>query len=205
MPDPNSNDGPSAFDVDYKLLPPSLQMKLWLLSLDADTSKVNLAYKKGFLKTSLEYSYGGSVEASVGIRRFTGSLAFNPSNKDVDLGLVFKGFNFKASASPSTSGFGVNVGYGAPLLPMPAELTATFQAAGASVITMGGDSRLALNDPLKFYSIHSDDVDAITKAVSAGQSIAKTKSGSESFGVGLRLNYTPATGLVIYGGAQLIW
>jgi hypothetical protein len=52
------------FDIAFKLLPPQLQMQLWVLALDANTSKVNLAYRSGSFLTSLAYNYGGTVEAS---------------------------------------------------------------------------------------------------------------------------------------------
>ena len=51
------------FDIDFKLLPPKLQMQLWVLALDADTSKVNLAYSPGNFRTGLAYKYGGNAEA----------------------------------------------------------------------------------------------------------------------------------------------
>ena len=59
----------SDFDVDFSALPPELQVKLWVLSLDADTSRVNLAYRPGSFRTSLAYNYGGNIEASFGMRR----------------------------------------------------------------------------------------------------------------------------------------
>ena len=49
------------FDIDFKLLPPELQLQLWILALDADTSKVALAYMPGKFRTSL--SYNGSRSA----------------------------------------------------------------------------------------------------------------------------------------------
>jgi len=50
------------FDIKYSLLPPDLQMKLWVLSLDANTSRVNLVYSPGTFRTSLAYNYGGNLE-----------------------------------------------------------------------------------------------------------------------------------------------
>lgn len=41
------------FDISFTKLPPDLQMKLWVLALDANTSKVSIAYKPGAFTTSL--------------------------------------------------------------------------------------------------------------------------------------------------------
>jgi hypothetical protein len=68
---------------------------------------------------------------------------------------------------------------------------------------MAGDISSAPDNPLAWYKLHSDDVAAIGNAVSAGQQISKYGEDSNRFGAGLRLNYTPQTGLTIYGGAQL--
>ncbi len=68
---------------------------------------------------------------------------------------------------------------------------------------MATDIGSAPNNPLAWYKLHSNDVSAISKAVSAGQQIAELGKSSNRFGVGLRLNHTPLTGLTIYGGALL--
>ncbi|MCC9002363.1 MAG: hypothetical protein LM549_07045, partial [Candidatus Competibacter sp.] len=124
------------FDVDFKLLPPKLQMQLWVLALDANTSKVNLAYRSGSFRTGLAYHYGGNVEASLGIRRFSATVGVNPTNGDVDLGLVFRGFRFGASASAVRASAGIGIGYGASLLPFPAELSSTFGSAAVGLQSM---------------------------------------------------------------------
>jgi hypothetical protein len=127
------------FDIDFKLLPPDLQMKLWVLALDANTSKVAIAYQAN----------------------------------------------------------------GASLLPFPNELATTFNAAGTGLASMADDIGQAPNNPLAWYKLHSNDVGTITKAVNLGQQIDKLSDKSNRFGIGLRLNYAQATGLTIYGGAQL--
>src|SRR4051794_4028095 len=75
--------GSLPFDIDFKLLPPKLQMQLWVLALDANTSKVNLAYRSGSFVTGLAYNYGGNVEASLGFRRVSTTVGVNPANGDV--------------------------------------------------------------------------------------------------------------------------
>lgn len=190
------------FDIDFKLLPPKLQMQLWVLALDADTGKVNLAYRSGAFRTSWAYNYGGNVEASLSVRRFSLKAGVNPANRDLDMGLVFRGFRFGASASVTGRSAGVGFGYGARLLPFPWELSETFNSAAIGLQRMTSDIRLAPNNPLAWYKLHSDDVTAIGNALRAGQQIAEQGAQSNRFGAGLRLNYNPQTKFTIYGGAQ---
>ena len=190
------------FDIKYTLLPPDLQMRLWVLALDANTSKVNLAYNPGVLRSSLGYDYGGSVRASLGIRRYSLNLAFDPSTKDLNLGvgLVFRGFDFESSTDLSHRSVGLTLSYGRKLLPYPDELSQTFNSASSGLFSMASDIRAAPNNPLAWYKLHSNDVTAISKAVDVGRQIADQRSSSDRFGFGLRLNYSPTTGFLIYGG-----
>jgi hypothetical protein len=193
------------FDIDFKLLPPKLQMQLWVLALDANTSKVNLAYRSGSFVTGLAYNYGGNAEASLSVRRFSTTLGVNPGNGNVDLGLVYRGFKFGASASLTSQSAGVGISYGASLLPFPWELHTTFNSAAIGLQSMATDISSAPNNPLAWYKLHSNDVTAIGTAISTGQQIAKLGEKSNRFGAGLRLNHTPQTGLTIYGGVQLMF
>jgi hypothetical protein len=193
------------FDIKFITLPPDLQLKLWVLALDANTSKVNLAYKPGSFVTSFAYNYGGSLEASMSIRRFSTKLGVNPSNGNVDLGLVYRGFNFGASTNLTRPTVGLGLSYGASPLPFPNELFTTFNTAGRGLMNMTGDISSAPNNPLAWYNLHSNDVTAIGNAVNAGQQISKYGKDSKRFGFGLRMNYVPQTGLTIYGTAQFIF
>lgn len=203
MPDNEGTD--KGFDIKFEALPPKLQLQLWILGLDANTSKVNIAYKSGGFTTGLAYNYGGNVEASMSLPRFSTTLGVNPGNGDVNLGVAFRGFNFGSSASIANKSVGFSFGYSASLLPFPAELSTTFNSAATGLQNIAGDLGSAPNNPLDWYKMHSDDVTAITKAVSLGQQIAKSGDKDSGFGVGLRINYTPQTGFVIYGGAQFIF
>lgn len=198
MPDKESSDG---FDIKFKLLMPELQLKLWTLALDADTSKVNLAYKPGLFTAGLAYNYGGAVEASFAVRKFSTKLGVDPSSSDVDLGLVYRGFKFKLSSNYSKPSLGVGFGYGAGLLPFPQELSSTFMGAAGGIYNIAGSLGSIPNNPLAWYKLRSNDIDAIGKAVSAGQAIHKSGKSDDRFGVGFRVNYAPGSGLTIYGGA----
>ena len=195
--------GDNSFDISFKALPPDLQMKLWILALDANTSKVAIAYKSGAFTSSLTYNYGGNVEASVSLRRrFSTSVGVNPSNGQIDLGMVYQGFNFGSYANFTQKAAGLNLSYGAKLLPFPSELSSVFDSAANGLQSMAKDIGAAPNNPLAWYKMHSDDVSTITRAVSTGQTIANAGTG-DNLGVGLRLNYNQQTGFTIYGGAQL--
>ncbi len=189
------------FEIDYKLLPPKLQMQLWVLGLDANTSHVALAYKAGAFTTNLTYNYGGNVDAAFAMRRLTLKVSVNPSSGDMSESLVFRGFRFGATQGYGKATYGGSFGYGADLLPFPGELSDTFNSAEHGLQTMSKDIAAAPDNPLKWYKLHSNDAAAIGKAVGLGQQIAKQGKG-DSFGVGLTLKHAPETGLTIMGGAQ---
>ena len=193
------------FDVKFGALPPRLQLRLWVLALDANTSKVNLAYKPGRFRTSLGYNYGGNLEASFGVRRFSTTAGVNPSSGDFDLGVVFRGFRFGSSYRVQQRSIGFNLGFGSKLLPFPAELAPIFNSAAGGLHNVLPNIGSAPDNPLQWYGLHSDDIGAISQAISTGQRINSVANDSNRFGFGLRLNYAPATGLVIYGGAQYLF
>jgi len=192
------------FDISFTKLPPDLQMKLWVLALDANTSKVNIAYKPGAFTTSLTYNYGGNVQAALSLpRSFSTTLGVNPSNGNVDLGVVYRGFNFGTSANFTQKSAGLSLSYGTKLLPFPSELSSVFDSGAGGLQSMAKDISAAPNNPLAWYKLHSDDAAAIGKAVTTGQQISKLgNSFSDSFGAGLRLNYNQQSGFTIYGGVQ---
>lgn len=191
------------FDIDYKLLPPELQIKLWVLSLDADTSKVNLVYRPGRFKTNVTYNYGGSIEAGLAIRRFDLKLGYDPGKQDADLGLVHRGFRFKASANTQGKSAGLSLGFGAALLPFPDELAQTFNSGALSLQNLAGTISTAPDNPLAWYRLHSDDIATLSKAAKLGQAIADKKQAQKRFGAALRLNYNAETGFLIHGGMLL--
>jgi hypothetical protein len=200
--------GSDDFDITYSLLPPDLQMKLWVLSLDANTSRVNLAYSPGTFRTSLAYNYGGNLEASLGRYRLEDpsiKVGFNPAKQDLSAGLVFRGFNFGTSANITRRSVGFSLSYGRALLPFPDELGRVFNSANGGFVSMASDIRSAPSDPLKWYNLHSNDIAAISKAVSAGQQIANSNKGSQRFGAALSLTRDPQTGLTIHLGAGVFF
>jgi len=200
--------GSDDFDITYSLLPPDLQMKLWVLSLDANTSRVNLAYSPGTFRTNLAYNYGGNLEASLGRYRLEDPLikvGFNPSNSDLSAGLVFRGFNFGTSANITRRSVGFSLSYGRALLPFPDELGRVFNSANEGLVSMASDIRSAPNNPLKWYDLHSNDITAISRGVSTGQQIANSNKGSQRFGAALSVTHDQQTGLTIHLGAGVFF
>ena len=105
------------------------------------------------------------------IRRFSITAGVNPGNGNVDLGLVYRGFRFGATASAAQKSGGLSFGYGSDLLPFPAELSTTFNSAADGLQTMTKDIGSAPNNPLAWYQLHSNDAAAIGKAISLGSQL----------------------------------
>lgn len=196
---------PDPFDFKYSLLPPEIKAKLWVLSLDADTSKVNLAYHNSDFTSAVGYKYGGSATASLTLRRVTGSAGYNPGTSNVDLGLVYRGFKFGAAFNPARGSGGGSFSYGAPLLPYPWELEQTFTSGAHALEKVVGDVGAASKNPLDWYKLHSDDVHLIGEAVKLGQKINDSAKSESKLGVGLRINYAQDTGLTIYSGIRIVF
>jgi hypothetical protein len=193
-----------SFDVKFKLLPPDLIMRLWVLALDADTSRVAVAWSPGpgGFTTNLKYNYGGALDAAVSVRRAQVSLGFNPTNPDhpIDLGLVYKGFRFTSGVDVPKRSVSVKLGFGRELLPFPDQLSSVFDAANGGLFSMAGSISQAPSNPLQWFQMHSNDVNAISKAVSTVQKIGgEANSSSGPIGADLRLSFTPQAGFTIYG------
>lgn len=191
------------FDINLKLLPPRLQMQLWVLGLDANTSKVGIAYRSGCFTSNLSYAYGSHLEASMSTC-MDGAVvkATAKSNADLNLDVVYRGFRFGVRGNPQRGSVGAGLSYGAALLPFPQEMSDVFNAAGIGLQSMAADIRTAPDNPLAWFKMHSDDQATIKRAVDLGQKIAD-QGNANSLGAGLRLDYTPERGLVIYGGLLL--
>jgi hypothetical protein len=190
------------FNIDFKALPPHLQVRLWVLSLDANTSRVAIAHRHGAFTTSVNYAYGGAIGASFAMPQLTLGAGVNPGNADLSGSLVFRGFNFGVSGNIARQTVNGSLSYGAALLPFPNEMADVFNAANGGLQSMIGDIRNAPNNPLAWYGLHSNDIGTVSSAVSMGQRIAKAKPG---FGARLGLGFAPATGLTITLGAGVMF
>lgn len=198
-------DNETSFDIDYSLLPPSLQLRLWVLSLDANTSRVRLSRDFGNISAGFNYNYGGALSADISTGGFRGSLGVDPSNANLSLGGSYGGFNASATGNIGQRSFGFNLGYGSPLLPFPSQLNSIFSSGAQGLGNVVGDISSAPNNPLAWYGLHSDDISTISTAVKTGMQIHNQQTSSQRFGAGLRLSYSPLTGITIYGGVQFVF
>ena len=196
---------PDKFDIDLSLLPPKLQLHLWILGLDANTSQVNIAYQRNSFRTGLAYNYGGNIEAFLSTNRFSSAVGVNPSNGNINLGVVYRGYNFSVSGNVQRQNLSLGVSYGAGLFPFPIELTNTFNRGG--MVASHIMSRIAAGerDPLALYNLYSNDKKTISEVINTVKQISRLGNSSQRFGAGLRLNCSPQTGFVIYGGVNFIF
>jgi hypothetical protein len=201
IPSPDAED--SSFDFDFNALPPSLQLSLGQWMLRANTSQTALQYTQGLMKYSLGYNYGSSITAGISSPGSSTSLGFDPHSGNTSFNLRRDQFRFGASANPISNSYGLNLGYGASLLPMPSALSDSVNAgwSGASNV-LGGIPDM--QDPLSFYQAHGDDIDSIMKAVKAVSSLDRDED-DPSFGAGLTITYNPENRWLIYGGVQWIF
>lgn len=195
----SSGSSGSTFDFDFDLLPPALKLRLGGLMVQADTGEAELSFTRNLVRYRLGYSYGGDLFFGARSGGFSSRLGFNPSDGGVSLGLSQDQFRFGATANPFSSSVGFNLGYGAPLLPMPSELSAPVYGgwSGAAGILSGLPS---FSDPLSFYQSQSQNIDAVIGAVRALQPLADPDR--RRFGAGLRFSYNPTTGVLVHGGLQ---
>ena len=201
----DDDDDKKTFQFDYKLLPPELQLRLGRLMLQADTSRTELSYTHRLLRFNLGYNYdnldpyGGHIYAGAQRGGFGTQFGYNPSNNNFRLNLSQNQYRFNFSGNPSTRDIGFGFGYGAPLLPMPDQLSQTVYAgaAGLSGIASGLSD---FSDPLSFYMAQSENKDAVMRAVKMLQPLANPDS--TRFGAGIQFTYNPVTGFLIRGGLQ---
>jgi hypothetical protein len=190
------------FSFDYKLLPPELKLRLGSVMLQANTGSSELSFTRDMVKTYMGYSYGSDLYMGGSNRGFNYRLGFNPSSRQTSLGLGYNKFGFSSSVNPEQKSFGLGLSYGAPLLPMPADLSAGYNRAESGtrdILESAGN----LSNPLDWYSQHKDSVKSVMDAVETTSKIAKTEPGS--FGAGLQFSYNPERGILIYGRLQWIF
>ncbi|WP_373396425.1 DUF4157 domain-containing protein [Algoriphagus halophilus] len=197
-PDPEEEEE-SEFEFDFDVLPPAIQMSLGQWMLEANTSRVALQFTQGLLRTRLGYDYGGNISLGTRTPSWSTQLGFNPHSPALSFGYSRDQFRFGANADLTTGGFGLNLGYGARLLPMPFDLAGPINSGWAGASGILGDLG-NMDDPLSFYQAHGDNIDDIMAAVKALQPLADEEN--QRFGAGIRFRYNPQSGLLIHAGVQ---
>lgn len=178
-------------NVDVDLVPPKVNASLGQFNLTADTGTAKLGYQPGNFGVGLGYNYGGNIFANAKYRDFSTQLGVNPASGNLSLGGSYNQFNFGANYNQNGS-FGVNLGYGSPLLPMPDPLSKTVMDGEQALRGIGSGLPGAMDNPLDFYRAQSDN---ITKAKDAGKmlgGIASQQDSKNPFGAGFSLTSDPA-------------
>ncbi|NJR16902.1 MAG: porin family protein [Calothrix sp. CSU_2_0] len=176
--------------VDVDLLPPKVKASLGQFNLTADTGTAKLGYQPGNFGVGLGYNYGGNIFADAKSGDFSAQLDVNPASGNLSLGGSYNQFNFGANYNQNGS-FGVNLGYGIPLLPMPDTLSQTVIGGEKGLRGIGSGLPGAMDNPLDFYRAQSDN---ITKATDAGKmlgDIASQQDSKSQFGAGFSLTSNP--------------
>jgi hypothetical protein len=189
-----------------KQLAPDLQMKVGLLALDANTRRVNLAYSPGSFTTNLAFNYNGNAQAELSIRHFSMRIEVNTATgnfNSVDLGFVYRGVNFGASADPTQKTADIGISYGNGLFSFPPELSSGLKSANGGFQSMAREFHSTPNNQLAYYGIYSNDAGSIRRAIRVARQISTDGKNSSRIGAGLRLHYSEQTGLMIYAGIRI--
>lgn len=223
--DPEKEKKKSDFDYQIKLLPPEAQLSLGAWGLTADTSAANLTYQPGDFAAKFGYKYGGALSAGLDYQGFSGSAAFNPGdlssslsgsygpwssqlgwqpeNKSLSLGGKYQDFNASLSANYGQPGFGLKLGYGAPLLPMPQALSSSVYSGIGGLHGMAGGLPGAMQDPMGYYDSQKANLDAVKAMGGDLQKLYKAQEkGGLPFGAGLQGGYDPLLHWYISAGLQ---
>lgn len=184
-------------EIDFKVLPPDLQLRLFHFLLQADTGKVHLDYETKSFMAGLSYSYGDALSLKMRFTDFTTRLGWKPGDNTFSFGLSHGAFNANANASPFQSKYGLNLTYGAPLLPMFGDMSKNFMAGGTSAGNMITGIPSLPNDPVAWYQQYKPDIENISKSADLVKQITDAGKNKIRFGAGFSLTYDPDSQLVI--------
>ncbi|RMH34835.1 MAG: DUF4157 domain-containing protein [Nitrospirae bacterium] len=188
-------------DWRLQLFPPRLSGPLGPLSFSATTSQAQLGYASDLFRAGLGYQYGGELFATGRYGGLSGRLGVNPQSGAFSLGGSYDRFRFGLQGSPSGS-FGASLGYGAPLLPLPSELSRTVYGGAAGLHGVVGAIPEFLQNPIGTYGAQSENIDAMIAAGKMLGRLAGQEHGGPNFGAGLRVGWDPQRGWVVFGGVQ---
>ncbi len=192
----------NSFDFDFSLLPTSLKFTLGNWMLQANTGRTELQFSQNLLRYSLGYNYGGSIFAGINRPGFSTRLGVDPTSGETSLSMRYGQFRLGGSYNPDSTSFGLNFGYGSPLLPMPGALSQSIYGGWAGASSILG-SLGSMQDPISFYQSHRSDIREVMGAVRALQPMFGAQHSG--FGAGLKFNYNPHTGILLYGGMQWLF
>src|SRR5690606_16433101 len=114
-------------EIDFSLLMPEFQLRLYHFLLEADTSKIHLDYQTRNFMAGLSYQYGDALSLNMKFRDFKTKLGWTPGDNLFSLGLNQGNFGAKFSAAPGQSKYGLGLTYGVQL-PTMDQMHTTFTA-----------------------------------------------------------------------------
>ena len=188
----------------YNLLPPSLAYRYGPFGMSADTSAAQLSYFSDEGRANLGYQYGGDIFYGASVGDFRTRLGVNPQTGVGSMSLGGSHGGFRYGLSGNTAGnIGLNLGYGAPLLPMPYMLGQQSAAAWQGATAVGAAIPDFVSDPMAAYGANREHIGAMsTFGRSLGQIYGQQGEGGLPFGAGLSISYNPEQRWVIGAGVQ---
>lgn len=191
-------------DIDFNVLMPELQLRIFHFLLEADTSKVQLDYQTRNFMAGLSYQYGDALSLDLKFRDFKTKLGWTPGDNKFALGLNQGDFGLNLSTQPWNQQVGLGLTYGLQL-PSLDQMNSTFTAGGNSAMAMAMGIPGAFNDPFAYYHQHKDDIENISKTADMLKKITKAGESKIRLGGGLSVSYDPDKQLVITGRFGLMF
>jgi hypothetical protein len=159
--------------LDFRLLPPQLQVRLLdELSFTATVTQARLAWERDRLRLGLGYSYGGALTTDArlrtGIGTFSGEAGFDPGTSVGSLSAGYTYGDWRARLSGDTGGgFSGRLSFGAELPPTPDELTGSVMRGEAGARGLLAATPGVLSNPASLpgvISAHGEDISAVSGA-----------------------------------------
>lgn len=189
---------------DYSLLPPAFSYRTGPFGISADTSAARLNLFSDQARSSLGYKYGGDIFYGLNLGNFKTRIGVNPQTGVGSLNLGGSHGGFRYGLQGSTAGsFGLSLGYGAPLLPMPSALGQQAGAAWEGATAVGGAFQDFASDPMASYEAYRDQIGAMGAfGRSLGRIYSQQGEDGLPFGFGLNVSYNPEQRWVLGAGIQ---
>ncbi len=184
-------------EIDFKVLPPDFQLKLFHFLLGADTSTVHLDYNAKSFMAGLSYKYGDALSLNMRFMDFKTKLGWKPGSNDFSLGMNYKGLDANLSTNPWQQKIGLGLHYGAHLLPMQDQMTSTFNAGGTSFGNLATGLPGAFHDPIAFYQQNKTEIENVSKTVDLVKQITEAGKSKIRFGGDFSLTYDPVNKVLV--------
>jgi len=189
---------------DVSLLPPEFSYRAGPFGVSADTSAARLSLFSEQGEASLGYEYGGDIFYGLDLGDFRTRFGVNPQTGVGSMSLGGSHGGLRYGLSGSTAGkFGLSLGYGAPLLPMPGVLGQQAGAAWQGALDVGGAVPEFASDPMAAYEAYREQIGAMGAFGSSLSRIyGQQGEGGLPFGAGLTISSSPEERLRVMLGLQ---